>query len=208
MQRRRISLASGGRESDIRRGTFQADDTENSFVFTIPPRDVPDPRSSIGASDPPDDFENEDNGLDLLDAISEEELSTQPIFDEVDANLSLQDTTLQDIESSILPAPRTVKKKKVKISKHGIQYPSLPAGVVKKLATQFARTSGSKTKISKDTLDSILQASDWFFEQVSDDLGAYSQHAGRKTIDDSDIVTLMKRYVLQNIWHSSFSSIF
>jgi histone H3/H4 len=30
---------------------------------------------------------------------------------------------------------------------------------------------------------------------VSDDLGAYAKHAGRKTIEESDVVTLMKRYV-------------
>ena len=89
-----------------------------------------------------------------------------------------------------------VKKKKIKISKHGIQYPSLPLGVVKKLATTYVRMSGnSKPKIRKDTLDAIMQASDWFFEQVSEDLGAYSKHAGRKTIDESDVVTLMKRYL-------------
>jgi len=44
-----------------------------------------------------------------------------------------------------------------------------------------------------------MLASDWFFEQVSDDLGAYSKHAGRKTIDESDVVTLMARYVLISI---------
>jgi histone H3/H4 len=113
------------------------------------------------------------------------------------AEMSLHDTTLQSMDASVLEVQqRAVRKKKVKISKHGIQYPSLPLGVVKKLATTYARTSGnSKAKISKDTLDAIMQASDWFFEQVSDDLGAYAKHAGRKTIEESDVVTLMKRYV-------------
>jgi histone H3/H4 len=92
---------------------------------------------------------------------------------------------------------KVARKKKFKVSKHGIQYPSLPAGVVKKLATTFARTAGnSKAKLNKETLEAIMQASDWFFEQISDDLGAYSKHAGRKTIDESDIVTLMARYAL------------
>lgn len=113
-------------------------------------------------------------------------------------NIIGQDETLQEIDTSVAAIPMTVrKKKKVKLSKHGIQYPSLPAGVVKKLATTYARTGGnSKAKVSKDTLDAIMQATDWFFEQVSDDLGAYAKHAGRKTIDESDVVTLMKRYVL------------
>lgn len=85
--------------------------------------------------------------------------------------------------------------KQKKLSRHGIPVPNLPAGVVKKLATQFARTgAGSKAKINKATLAAIEQASSWYFEQVSQDLAAYSKHAGRKTIDESDVTTLMKRY--------------
>lgn len=72
--------------------------------------------------------------------------------------------------------------------------PLLPSGVVKRLATRFARTStGAKTKISKDTLAAIEQASEWFFEQASQDLATYAKHAGRKTIDESDVMTLMRR---------------
>lgn len=82
-----------------------------------------------------------------------------------------------------------------KISKHGIEYPSLPQGVVKRLATTFAKTAGaSKSRLAPDTLDAIMQATDWFFEQLGDDLQAYSKHAGRKTIDESDMMTLMRRY--------------
>jgi histone H3/H4 len=82
--------------------------------------------------------------------------------------------------------------KEKKISRHGIPVPNLPAGVVKKLATRFART-GSKTKINKATLAAIEQASSWYFEQVSQDLSMYSKHAGRKTIDESDVTALMRR---------------
>ncbi|KAH8162061.1 hypothetical protein CIB48_g6165 [Xylaria polymorpha] len=38
-----------------------------------------------------------------------------------------------------------------------------------------------------------MQATDWFFEQLGDDLSAYAKHAGRKTIDESDMITLMRR---------------
>jgi histone H3/H4 len=114
-----------------------------------------------------------------------------------DGDISLLDTTMQSEAIAQTVGRKVARKKKFKVSKHGIQYPSLPAGVVKKLATTFARTAGnSKAKINKETLEAIMQASDWFFEQVSDDLGAYSKHAGRKTIDESDIVTLMARYAL------------
>ncbi|KAK3943183.1 centromere protein T [Diplogelasinospora grovesii] len=85
------------------------------------------------------------------------------------------------------------RKRNVKVSKHGVEYPSLPPAVVKRLAQTFAKTSGVKGKISPDALKAIMQASDWFFEQLGDDLQAYAKHAHRKTIDESDVLTLMKR---------------
>lgn len=82
-----------------------------------------------------------------------------------------------------------------KASRQGIPYPSLPPGVLKKLVSSLTQSSTSiKTKISNDTLVTIIQASDWFFEQIGDDLSIYAKHAGKKTIDETDAVTLMKRY--------------
>lgn len=86
----------------------------------------------------------------------------------------------------------TKGSKEKKVSRYGIPVPNLPVGVVKKLATRFART-GSKAKINKATLAAIEQASSWYFEQVSQDLSVYSKHAGRKTIDESDVTALMRR---------------
>lgn len=93
-----------------------------------------------------------------------------------------------------------VQSKQKKISRHGIPVPNLPAGVVKKLATRFAHTKGgSKAKINKAAMAAIEQASSWYFEQVSQDLAAYSKHAGRKTIDESDVSTLMRRSVFLRV---------
>ncbi|KAJ5594467.1 uncharacterized protein N7459_000675 [Penicillium hispanicum] len=84
--------------------------------------------------------------------------------------------------------------KQKKLSRHGIPVPNLPIGVTKRLATRFARTrAGSQVKIDKAALAAIEQASSWFFEQASQDLAAYSKHAGRKTIDENDVTTLMRR---------------
>lgn len=84
--------------------------------------------------------------------------------------------------------------KQKKLSRHGIPVPNMPAGVIKKLATRFAKARGGpKAKISKTTLTAIEQASSWYFEQASEDLAAYSKHAGRKTIDEADVTTLMRR---------------
>lgn len=33
-----------------------------------------------------------------------------------------------------------------------------------------------------------------FFEQASNDLAAYAGHAGRRTVDETDVELLMKRY--------------
>jgi histone H3/H4 len=176
------------RVSDIRPTNIPTDDTETTFVLNVPE----------GEASP------EVEPVDNLDLIGDEgDEGIDEIIPEMEASLldqngdfSMQDTTLADVEASAEQKQKVTKKKAIRVSKHGIQYPSLPTGVVKKLATRFARTSGnSKAKINKDTLDAIMLASDWFFEQVSDDLGAYSKHAGRKTIDESDVVTLMARYV-------------
>lgn len=96
--------------------------------------------------------------------------------------------------------PSVRSRKQKKLSRHGIPVPLLPSGVVKRLATRFARSgAGNRVKINKDTLAAIEQASEWFFEQASEDLAAYSKHAGRKTIDESDVMTLLRRYVLLSI---------
>lgn len=88
----------------------------------------------------------------------------------------------------------SARGKEKKVSRHGIPVPNLPKGIVKKLATRFAGTkAGSKAKINKAALEAIEQASAWYFEQASQDLAAYSKHAGRKTIDESDVATLMRR---------------
>jgi histone H3/H4 len=211
-----------GRESDIRPAAIMADDTTTEFVFTIPQRDPSEDQlndeSSLHAAEQADDIRNDSNRIEgLEDALLEEPLDLR--FDEIDRNeaedpeteveafddkdrasqdLSLLDTSMLNTTTQEINVTTSKKsniiRKKVKVSKHGIQYPSLPAGVVKKLALTYARTAGnSKAKINKETLDAIMQATDWFFEQVSDDLGAYATHAGRKTIDESDIVTLMAR---------------
>lgn len=92
-------------------------------------------------------------------------------------------------EDNIAPDP-----KQKQFSRHGIPVSKMPSGVVKKLATQFARgRAGSKAKINKQTLAAIEQATSWYFEQVGEDLAAYSKHAGRKTVDESDVTTLMRR---------------
>jgi histone H3/H4 len=99
------------------------------------------------------------------------------------------------------PRPKVIQK-----SRHGIDVPSLPVSVVKGVAESFIRSSGRNSrKLSKDTVDALKQATDWFFEQVSDDLDAYSKHADRATIEESDVTTLMRRQRLLNATTTPFS---
>ncbi|MCJ1403898.1 hypothetical protein MMC11_007121 [Xylographa trunciseda] len=80
------------------------------------------------------------------------------------------------------------------MSRHGIQCPRIPISVINKLSTSLARSIiVQNTKMNKDTLSALLEASDWFFEQIGTDLGTYAKHARRKIVDETDVVVLMKR---------------
>ncbi|RYP69990.1 hypothetical protein DL771_005781 [Monosporascus sp. 5C6A] len=175
-----------GRESDF--GPIEIPDAGNETTFLMAPVESP------------------VRGPTMVEGVEEAEDAAPMEFDEADPddsatalpgmmddNEGLDETIFsQRADLSILPPGR--KKTGKKISKHGIEYKSLPQGVVKRLAITFAKTAGvGKGKISPDTLDAIMQATDWFFEQLADDLQAYAKHAGRKTIDESDMITLMRR---------------
>ncbi|ENI09674.1 hypothetical protein COCC4DRAFT_184856 [Bipolaris maydis ATCC 48331] len=85
------------------------------------------------------------------------------------------------------------KAKEYMVSEHGIGFPSFPAAPVKKLALGFIKSQGSKAHLSKDTLDALVHTTNDFFEQISIDLAAYAQHGGRRMIEESDVIALMKR---------------
>ena len=93
--------------------------------------------------------------------------------------------------------------KEVRISKRGLEYSSFPSASVKKLALSFMKSQGSKARLSKDTLAVLSDTTDDFFEQISIDLAAYAQHAGRKIIEESDVIALMKRYVTFHLLYTS-----
>ena len=85
-------------------------------------------------------------------------------------------------------------------SRYGLPFPSLPTTMVKRIVKTSARSLGSgKTRLNKEALTAITQASDWFFEQLGEDLGAYADHARRRTIDETDMITLMRRSVLLTV---------
>ena len=108
-------------------------------------------------------------------------------FGDVDASWSVLEKPPPQIQK-----PRAPKVSKV--SRHGKKYASVPSTVVRSVALSVAKSLGLKTaRLGKDILSALTEASDKFFEQLSNDLTLMSQHAGRKTIDESDVITLMKR---------------
>lgn len=113
---------------------------------------------------------------------------------EIEQSLGVEMPTGGSADNSKGPKKHKVRKS----SRHGALRPALPISVVRKLAVSFAGpASDQSTKINKATIGAIMQASAWFWEQVGTDLRAYAEHAGRKTIDESDITMLMNRQVFQ-----------
>jgi histone H3/H4 len=115
---------------------------------------------------------------------------------------SAMDRSLQ-IDSPERPAAapqRGVRKpKEYMVSEHGIGYPSFPNAPVKRLALSFMKSQGSKAQLNKEALAALVHATNDFFEQISIDLAAYAQHGGRRMIEESDVIALMKRYVTSSL---------
>ena len=85
-------------------------------------------------------------------------------------------------------------KRPLKKSSDGAPCPSIPISLTRKIASTFARSLGSRSKkLDKETLEAITEATDQYFEQLSKDLGVFADHAGRKNIDESDVVAVMRR---------------
>lgn len=173
-------------------GPIEIPDLGNESTFVMAPVESPTREQTMTegletGDPPPRDYDDSDNGIG-------EPFDIPGLQDDDDDNEQLPETTIIS-QAADPPAQRTTGRRKAgkKISRHGIEYPSLPQGVVKRLATTLAKTAGSKAKIGADTLDAIMQATDWFFEQLGDDLSAYAKHAGRNTINESDMMMLMRR---------------
>ena len=194
------------RQSGIYLGSSDNGDEPDdpTFRFTIPQRvREPSPHEDGGRAEDAgyeDDEEEEEvlvgaepDDIGSNGAIAEEDLRVYP-EDSAAGDRSLQPQTLETSKKL------GRRRKELRVSKYGHEYPSFPPAIVKRLAIGFARSHGnSHMKISKETLEAIMQATDWFFEQAAEDLASYADHASRKAIDDSDAITLMKRYVKSSV---------
>ncbi|KAH8757557.1 centromere kinetochore component CENP-T-domain-containing protein [Diaporthe sp. PMI_573] len=201
----RIDDDEAGRRETLGRESFGAievnfDDADQSTVMLQPQVESSPRRESsssprneaFGMEDAPlpEEMEVDDNAAQSLDLRSNGEAEAEGDSDIDFGDLASGAAIAEAVGQTTKPSrSNRFKKPGKKISQHGIEYPSLPPGVVKRVAQRFA----GKSKISPDTLAALVQASDWFFEQLGDDLSAYAKHAGRKTIEESDMLTLMRR---------------
>jgi histone H3/H4 len=185
MESRRQSGPSGFLDT----GGSPATEGEPTFVFTIPERRrntlpqtvVQTDEDLLEEANAEDGAEYGDDWLDVAEQETPRPLRTESV-------------PPGEIDSRPKAKMKSIRaRKELKVSRFGIEYPSMPPTVIKRIASNFSRSCGGSGKLNKETIDSLSQASDWFFEQVSEDLSSYADHAGRKTIDESDVITLMKR---------------
>lgn len=188
-------------------------DGEPTFLFRIPERS----RLSLAPTVPRTPQDQVEEGNDFGDIEPDAVITAEVDYesDDEDAGTGGFDVDVDDVplRKSSLPlqddvdaqTKTTTKKvhkrppKERKVSQFGIEYPPFPPAVIKRLASTFSKSYGGSGKLNKDTLGALQQATDWFFEQISEDLAIYADHAGRKTIEEADVVTLMKRYADQLI---------
>lgn len=169
---------------------IDGNDTDN-LVLDQTPLDFEDP-PHLGAQLSSDN-DDEGPGLQLAGSnTSEGDLSQAESESKLDQESKLEANPARS-RGKGLTAPLPEDTGKPTVSQHGMVIPRLPSRVVKKLANRFAKGPKGNVKLNKDTLVAIEQATEWFFEQITEDLSTYSKHAGRKTIDETDLITLMKR---------------
>lgn len=181
-------------EGDVTRGTeLELEGDESLFLGNVDDVDSGDDSDPMPETDYApnfdDDGDNDDD--DNNDAEPSLDPSAEPSARDIARSRIGAGFEIKPLPPKIKPPKRKAANKKVlPLSRHGHPVPQFPRGVIKKMAQNF---SGG-AKISNETLNAIVAASEAFFEQVSEDLAVYAGHAGRKTIEDADMVQLLKRY--------------
>lgn len=86
------------------------------------------------------------------------------------------------------------RRKRLKLTKHNIAVPCLPTSLIKRVAMQTQLDLNRKRPaFGKDHVAALEQATEWFFEQIGEDLAAFAEHGRKKRVDASDALLLIKR---------------
>ncbi|NXM44507.1 CENPT protein, partial [Gymnorhina tibicen] len=83
--------------------------------------------------------------------------------------------------------PKTVPKR-LRTSQGKPREPQIPRSLIKEIFRHFV-----KMPVTRDTFKIVEKCSERYFKQLSDDLEAYTHHAGRKTVEAADLEVLMRR---------------
>ncbi|NXD39228.1 CENPT protein, partial [Copsychus sechellarum] len=83
--------------------------------------------------------------------------------------------------------PKVVSKR-LRTSQRKPREPQIPRSLIKEAFRHFA-----KMPVTADAFKIVEKCSERYFMQLSDDLEAYTHHAGRKTVEPADLEVLMRR---------------
>ncbi|XP_041256522.1 centromere protein T isoform X2 [Onychostruthus taczanowskii] len=83
--------------------------------------------------------------------------------------------------------PKKVSKR-LGTSKKKPRDPQVPRSLIKKIFRHFA-----KMPVTRDAFQIVEKCCERYFKQLSNDLEAYTLHAGRKTVEAADLEVLMRR---------------
>jgi histone H3/H4 len=137
------------------------------------------------------DLDDEDSCTDAADADNGPEVAQSPLFVPQSPSRTRNQTPL---ETAATHAPWRARKR-LKLTRHGHAIPSLPSSLIRRIATETQTRIGKrKPKLGREHMKALEQATEWFFEQVGEDLKAFSGHAKRKKrVHESDMLMLMRK---------------
>ncbi|NXT29946.1 CENPT protein, partial [Syrrhaptes paradoxus] len=78
--------------------------------------------------------------------------------------------------------------KKLGASQRKPREPQVPSSLINKIFSHYV-----KMPVTRDAFRIVEKCTQRYFKQLSDDLEAYSKHAGRKTVEMADLEVLMRR---------------
>ncbi|NXI63026.1 CENPT protein, partial [Anseranas semipalmata] len=81
------------------------------------------------------------------------------------------------------PAPKSSRA-----SQRKAREPELASSFIKQIFSHYV-----KMPVARDAFRIVEKCSERYFKQLSNDLEAYTQHAGRKTVEMADLEVLMRR---------------
>ncbi|NXQ53463.1 CENPT protein, partial [Anthoscopus minutus] len=83
--------------------------------------------------------------------------------------------------------PKTVPKR-LEASQRKPREPHIPSSLIKEIFRHFA-----KMPVTRDAFNIVEKCAERYFKQLCIDLEAYTHHAGKKTVEETDLEVLMRR---------------